>query len=142
MDRDKLEKETYDALRKCLESSRNETEEKGVLSCAIPLEMINAVLEMLVAPVITTILADYLIRKYTAKDTKETIRMKLENIKAEADKIIVKKMKKIGKGKDETKEIVQKTSAELTLRLEFESYEEMDKFINELEKWVKDREVS
>ncbi len=134
MDREKLERKTYDALRKCLEPNKNETKKEGVLSCAIPPEMIKMVLEMLVAPVITTILADYLIRKYTEKDTEETTCAKLENIKAEADQIIEQKMRKIGKGKDETNEIVKKVSVEVQKRLEFESLEEMDKFINELRK--------
>lgn len=134
MDKNNLEKDVYESLRKYFEQSDNEINEEGRLLSAIPPEMLSAVVEMLVAPVITSVTADYIIQKCISCKNPEIDCSQVEELKLNAENKIKKKMKKIGKGEKESKKMIQKVSAEITVKIDFKSIHEMNTCIEELEK--------
>lgn len=136
MDRNNFERDVYESLRKYFEQSDNETNEEGRLLSAIPPEMINAVVEMLVAPVIASLTANYIIQKCASCKVLEIDCAQVEELKLNAENKIKKKMKKVGKGEKESKKMMQKVSTEITVKIDFKSTHEMNACIEGLEKML------
>lgn len=130
---EKLENDTYGALKQYFESKQSNTDNESKRFSTIPPGMISMVLETLVAPVITTLIADYIIRKYASyKQTKEE-RQKAEQLKETANRKIEKNLKKVGKSND-AYAIIRYVSENVTIELKC-TPNEISRVLSELESY-------
>lgn len=139
---DKLKRDTYDALIQYFDHEEDAEKRDERLLCAVPPELLISIVEKMVLPVLTTIIADFVIRKFVSGKHKnaEDVRKKSEELSENAKKEIDKNMKKLGLNEQQSQRLIQYVSPKLTVDFRADSEEEAVKALRLLEELVKGTE--
>ena len=139
---DELKKDTYEALRQYFDHEEEIAKREEKLFCSVPPEILFSIMEKLVFPVVTAIMADFVMRRIKSGKHKVTEgdKAKVEKLSADANKEIDKNMKKLGMNEQESQRLIQYVSPKLKVYFRADSEEEMVKVLKLLEELVKGME--
>lgn len=133
-----LEQEVYNILKQdFIEADDSADDSKNF--CAIPPGILIEILGTLVVPVVTTLVSEFLIRKFISEkdERSEKIRKNAQELKERAEKEIDSRAEEIFEEDQDSGSVVQKISANtmLNFNITINSSEDGEKFLSALQKY-------
>lgn len=137
-----LEPRVYDTLKQIFSSGTDDYTDSKKYFCVVPPGILIEILQTLIVPVVTAIIAEFLIRKFMPEkgNRSQEIRQKAEILKAEAEAEINSRSEEILTEDQEASSVVQNISTKLTINITVGSQEDGEKLLSYLERYLNEPE--